>query len=206
VASAAGEAAGVAGRASLRLAGGTWHVASPHGTGTVPDMTGLAQLARVLATPGVAHPAVELAALAAPALAAGTVPVAADLGPALDGRAKREYRRRIVELRAELDEADDHHDLARASKLRAELDALLAELRRAVGLGGRDRPQGSGNERARINTTRNVRRAIAAIGRAVPGLGAHLDASVRTGHACTYAPEPSTLLTWTVTRGDDPGP
>jgi hypothetical protein len=53
---------------------------------------------------------------------------------------------------------------------------------------------------------RNVRRAIAAIGRAVPGLGAHLDASVRTGHACTYAPEPSTLLTWTVTRGDDPGP
>lgn len=39
---------------------------------------------------------------------------------------------------------------------RVELEALLNELRRAVGLDGRDRPSGSGAERARVNVTRNI--------------------------------------------------
>jgi hypothetical protein len=158
-------------------------------------MTGMAQLARLLAAPGADHAAADLAGLAAPS---GPVGAAADLGPVLDARAKRAYRRRLVDLRAEIDEADDHHDTARAAKLRVEMDALVDELRRAVGIGGRDRPQGSGSERARINTTRNLRRAVAAVGRAVPELGRHLDVSIRTGHACAYAPEPSAALAWTV--------
>ena len=55
------------------------------------------------------------------------------------------------------------------------MDALLRELKRAVGLGGRDRPTGSDAERARINVVRSLRRAIAAIAVQAPLLGAHLD-------------------------------
>jgi hypothetical protein len=70
-----------------------------------------------------------------------------------------------------------------------------------VGLGGRDRPQGSAAEKARINVSRNIRRAIAAVTAAVPDLGAHLQVSVRTGHRCSYAPEPAATLSWEVSAG-----
>ena len=78
------------------------------------------------------------------------------------------------------------------------MDALLRELRRAVGLGGRDRPTGSDAERARINVARSLRRAIAAISDQSPLLGAHLTDSVRTGGHCMYLAEPTAALSWTV--------
>ena len=181
---------------TLRHDDGRWSIESPFGAGHVPDSIGMGQLVRLLVAPGTDIAAAELAGAAR----GGVLPVDADLGPALDARAKREYRRRIAELHADIDEAEGHNDPERVAKHRIELDALLHELRAAVGLGGRDRPQGSGNERARINTTRTIRRAIAAITAAVPDLGAHLTVSVRTGHQCTYAPEPATRLRWDVHR------
>ena len=99
-----------------------------------------------------------------------------------------------------MDEADDHHDPERAARARLEVEALMGELRRAVGLGGRDRPSASSVEKARINVARSVRRAIAAVGTALPALGAHLEVSIVTGRSCRYAPEPATALRWTVER------
>jgi hypothetical protein len=78
------------------------------------------------------------------------------------------------------------------------MEALLRELRRTIGLGGRDRPTGSDAERARINVVRSIRRTIAAIGRQAPLLGAHLDDAVRTGRHCIYLPVPESALRWTV--------
>jgi hypothetical protein len=130
----------------------------------------------------------------------GPAVVERDLGPALDATAKRAYRRRLAELQAEVDEADDHHDPERAGRARLEVEALMAELRRAVGLGGRDRPSASSVEKARINVARSVRRAIASVGTALPALGAHLEVSIVTGRCCRYAPEPATALRWTVER------
>jgi hypothetical protein len=68
--------------------------------------------------------------------------VRADLGDAgvlLDATAKAAYRARLAELRAELEEAEGFNDPARAAKARQETEFLVAELARAVGLGGRDR-------------------------------------------------------------------
>lgn len=177
----------------LRLDNGRWFIECPFGTGHVADSTGMGQLLRLVTAPGSEIAAVDLATTGR-----GTVVVNSDLGPALDARAKREYRQRISELQADIEEAEDHHDVDRATKHRLELDALLGELRAAVGIGGRDRPQGSGNERARINAARTIRRAIAAVAAALPDLGAHLDVSVRTGHHCAYAPEPAAALNWHV--------
>jgi hypothetical protein len=186
-------AAGRERRASLaRQPGDTWRVASPHGAATVPHSLGLAQLARLLAAP----PGAEVAATELAGIDAAPVPVARDLGAALDARAKREYRRRITELQDDIDEAEAHHDPERAARARLELDALVQELRRAVGLDGRDRPTGSGAERARVNVTRSLRRAVAAVADQLPELGAHLERSVRTGRFCSYSPEPSAALTW----------
>ena len=84
------------------------------------------------------------------------------------------------------------------------MDALLRELKRAVGLGGRDRPTGSDAERARINVVRSLRRAIAAIAVQAPLLGAHLDESVRTGGHCIYLPDPPPRLSWRVATTEGP--
>src|SRR4029079_19603833 len=62
-----------------------------------------------------------------------------DAGPMLDAEAKAAYRLRLIEIRAELAEAERWNDPERATRLQAEDDALVHELVAAVGLGGRDR-------------------------------------------------------------------
>jgi hypothetical protein len=167
-----------------------WTIDSPFGSGEVAQSIGMAQLARVLGAAPADVEAVELAGR--------SDVVERDLGPVLDAAAKRAYRQRLVELQTEIDDADDHADIERASRARLELDALMTELQRAVALGGRDRPSGSSAEKARINVARSLRRAIASVSAALPGLGAHLEVSVRTGRSCRYAPDPAAALTWTV--------
>ncbi len=179
--------------ASLRRTGqgGRWRVESPFGAAEVAHSAGLEQLARVLAAAPRELAAVDLTGR-------NEAPVAADLGPMLDATAKRAYRRRLGELREELDDAEACADLERAARARLEIEALLGELSRAVGLSGRDRPHGSGAEQARLNVTRSLRRAIRTLAEAVPDLGAHLEVSVRTGRFCCYAPEPAAALCWTM--------
>lgn len=110
---------------------------------------------------------------------------------ALDDRARREYRERLVEIDQALAGADETADVARSAALAAERDLLLAELAAAYGLGGRVRRTGSSAERARTAVTARVRDAIRRIERALPALGRHLDRSVRTGTFCVYDPDPS---------------
>jgi len=188
----------VRGAATIRRDGWQWVLASPLGEARVRERAGLGQLARLLATPGVEVSAIELAG-------PGEAPVARDLGPSLDARAKRDYRRRLLELQAEVDDAEAAHDAVRGERAHIEMDALLRELKRAIGLGGRDRPTGSGAERARVNVARSLRRAIAAIAEQAPLLGEHLEQSVRTGGYCLYLPVPgATELSWTVETADRP--
>ena len=181
----------------MRRDGPTWVLRTPLGEARLADHNGVHQLARLLAAPGVELTALELAGRT-------DAPIAADLGPGLDARAKREYRRRLLALQAEIDDAEGTGDPVRSERAHVEMDALLRELKRAVGLGGRDRPTGSDAERARINVVRSLRRAIAAIGVQAPLLGAHLEASVRTGGHCLYLPDPSAALAWRVETADGP--
>lgn len=169
-----------------------WVFTSPFGVATVEESRGLLQLIEVLRAGGRELPAVDLA------VGGGTPVVQHDLGPMLDDRAKREYRARIADLREEIDDAEAMNDPDRATQARLELDALLDELGRAVGMGGRDRPHGATDERARVNVTRSIRRAIAAVAAQAPELGAHLEVSVRTGRECAYRPDPAAALTWDV--------
>jgi len=88
-----------------------------------------------------------------------------------------------------------HGDAERQAKRSAERDALIAELKRATGLGGRPRRSGSPAEKARLNVTRTIRHAIADLSTKVPELAEHLDESIVTGVSCCY--EPLTNIVWT---------
>jgi tetratricopeptide (TPR) repeat protein len=200
----AGEAVPEAAVNTFRREGEYWTVVYDGAVVRLKDSKGLRHLARLLAHPGRELLAVDLEAAASPPAAPGPAGGSelhgrADLGDAgtmLDAKAKAAYRARLVELRAEIEEAEGGNDLARAAKAREELDFLVAELARAVGLGGRDRRAASHAERARLNATRAIRAAIANLARANPALAAHLSSTVRTGRYCSYVPDPRAPIHW----------
>jgi predicted ATPase len=176
-----------AGTGELAVDGDGWRVTFDGRTVRVRDMKGIGDLAVLVTRPGVEIHALEL-------MGGGVVEGGA--GPALDDRARREYQARIIELQREIDEAHDHHDNGRAERAEVELDALVAQLSEAFGLGGRARPTGSSAERARSAVTYRVRAAIKKVGELHPELGRHLTNAVRTGTWCAYRPERD--ITWTV--------
>jgi hypothetical protein len=172
----------------------------------IRDTKGMRYLAELLAYPDREIQALTLVAGVATrtlptgeALDAGlSLRSESDLGPVLDASAKRVFRQRLVDLRAELDEAEAFNDPERAERARAELEAIVDELRAASGLGARDRRAGSPAERARLNVTRAIRGAIARIAAHDSALGEHLSACVRTGTRCVYRPDHSARVAWEV--------
>ena len=89
---------------------------------------------------------------------------AGDAGAALDAEAKADYRRRLEDLREDIEEAEGFNDPERAARAREEYEFISQELAGAVGLGGRDRPASSDAERARVNATRAIRKTLRARG------------------------------------------
>jgi predicted ATPase len=166
--------------ASLRLEGDGWLVTFEGTTVRVTHVKGMGDLAVLLDRPGREVHCLEL--MGAPRLEG-------DAGPRLDAEAKRQYEARVQELRETLEEAEAHHDPARAERARAELDAIADQLAGAFGLGGRARRQGDASERARSSVTRRLRAAIRRLEELHPALGRHLRSAVRTGLYCTYEPE-----------------
>ena len=79
----------------------------------------------------------------------------------------------------------------------ARLDALLDELRRSTGRGGRSRPFADAGERARTAVRKAIKRAITEIGESEPALGEMLDRTVVTGTTCVYTPDPARPVNWT---------
>lgn len=119
-----------------------------------------------------------------------------DAGPTLDSKAKAEYKRRIDELRKDMEEADRFNDFYRAAKTRSEMDTIAEQLAAAVGLGGRNRRASSNAERARSAVTKRIKEAINRIADVMPPLGCHLGARIKTGYFCSYNPHPDRPVTW----------
>jgi tetratricopeptide (TPR) repeat protein len=176
---------------SLRPDGDGWLLRAGPEHARLADSRGVRQLRTLLASPRRGIPALDLAA-GGPGLRVPAAP------PVLDAAAAASYRKRLSELTAELNAADAAGDSERASRAEAERQWLLAELRRATGLGGRARRTTNESERARVNVTRTLRAVIGHIGAAAPQAGAYLQASVRTGLECRYDPAPGGPSRWSL--------
>ena len=181
----------------FRRDGDVWTLVFAGRTAPLRDAKGLRDLAVLLAAPGREVAATDLAA-----------------GVARRGGARRSPRSAPTRswtsgpgpptgpgwpsLDDELAEADAHHDIERSARLAAERDALIGELARATGLGGRRRRLGDAAERARTTVTARIRDAIGRIERAHPELGRHLRASIVTGTRCAY--RPAETVRWSVSQ------
>jgi class 3 adenylate cyclase len=176
---------------TLRRDGDDWLVEAGPERGRVRGSRGIEHLAVLLANPHRDLPAHQLDR------GDSTAPVEAGL-PLLDDQARRTYRSRLDELTGEQESADRLGDEAASNRLEQERSAILAELRRATGLAGRARTTGASAERARVNVTRNLKRALEQIQRVAPLAGAQLAASIRTGAQCRYEPSPGGPVSWRV--------
>jgi hypothetical protein len=186
---------------SFRRDGEVWSVSFGGAEVLLKDGKGPAYLAMLLAAPRRELHVLELAC-------GGSAPpptilpsdeglsIGAAAGPlddAPDARARREYRARLEELRAEMEEAEECGQAARAERLRAELEQLVSQL--AQRFAGRARTRSSA-ETARKAVTKVLRTQIGKLLEMHPRLGEHLRASVRMGTFCSY--EPATPTTWEV--------
>jgi hypothetical protein len=170
-----------------------WELAYAGHTVRLRDAKGLRDLALLLARPGRPVPALELLAEGRQQSQRDHVPaglhVQGDLGEVVDARAREAYRRRLGQLDAEIDAADDAGDADRSSRAAAEKDALVSQLSAAYGLGRRPRRAGDPAEKARSAVTARIHDSMRRIEAVHPELGAHLRRSVRTGRVCVYEPE-----------------
>jgi tetratricopeptide (TPR) repeat protein len=116
--------------------------------------------------------------------------------PILDSKAKADYRARLSELHADLDEAERMNDTGRAERTRRELDFVNDELSVAVGLSGRDRKVSDAAERARKRIGKAIRSALTGIREYDPSLAHHLTTCIRTGYYCAYLSDPQQPVSW----------
>ncbi|HSJ01091.1 MAG TPA: hypothetical protein VK956_01505, partial [Verrucomicrobium sp.] len=170
---------------AFRKEGDLWTASFDHEVVQMPEVRGYHDLARLLGEPG---QEVHCLALAG-ANSEGTAGRGTEV---LDETAKRAYQSRLQEINEDLAEAGAHQQHDRVEKLEAEKDALIAELKKSMGLGGRSRKMGDPAERARTAVTWRIRHAIKKLEGAHPGLARHLTNAVRTGVYCSYMPEKET--------------
>lgn len=167
------------------------------------NLKGLEYIAYLLAHPGVRIHARDLVAVVGgfshqdPGASEGVahaegLAMATDLGDAgevLDAQAVSSYRSRLLELRAELAEAENNNDLGAMERARREIEELSRQLVAGVGQHGRARRGSSHLERARAAVTKNIRAGVEQIRRNDAKLGEHFAASIRTGAFCANLPD-----------------
>src|SRR5260370_23274065 len=179
-------------RGEFRKEGGYWTVGCGGKTFRLKDTKGLGYLAHLLHHPGVEFHVLDLVGgigshreedetgQSVQNLPRGPdelekagihVTGLGDAGEMLDEQAKAAYRRRLSELREELEEAKELGRVDRAEQAEEEIDALTRELSRAVGLGGRNRRAASASERARQSITKTIKAVVERIGQSDAALG-----------------------------------
>jgi hypothetical protein len=166
----------------VRLAreGEVWRVSWGSHVVRVKDSRGVELLARLVAAAGERIHVLALAGDSDAALPESSA------GDASDRRAVAAYRSRLAAIDNSLAAAESGGVRGRSQELRREREILLAEISRAIGLGGRLRRVGSATERARVAVTRRLKDAVARIAEVDPVLGQHLRDEVRTGTYCVY--------------------
>jgi tetratricopeptide (TPR) repeat protein len=201
VAAATGGGPPAARTATLTRQERCWVAACGDTRARLRDTKGLGYLAELLRNPGVERHALDLVDRVE-GVAVGEAALdrrhLGDAGELLDAKARTAYRHRIEALRGQIDDALATGAEERAENLQAELDQLVGQLAAAFGLGGRARRASSAAERARVNVTRALRTATAALGEALPEAGTLLDRRLRTGLYCAYEPDAGDDVRWVV--------
>lgn len=167
--------------ASMRRHGSVWQLTFAGRDATVQHTKGLADIARLLASPGTEIHVLDLIDATDRSGRSGAV---------VDRLTLDAYRRRLADLDAEADEAGRNNDPELRSRVEAERQALIDELGRVTGTRHRARQFANHPaERARKAVSARVRDAVRKLDPILPELAAHLDRTLVTGTYCRYRPD-----------------
>lgn len=159
--------------------GGIWQLSFDGVQVQINDLKGLHDIRQLLLRPNQAIHCTELMGVQA-----------VDEGVAvIDEKAKKAYRKRILDLQAELEEAEILLHSDRIARLQEEYDQLIEHLSRSIGKGGATRKVAGSVEKCRSAVTWRIRSAIKKVAEVHPALAKHLDISIKTGVFCEYTPE-----------------
>jgi hypothetical protein len=170
--------------------GGLWLVGPEGAAVPLRELRGFGYLRELLGRPGFPVAALDLVG------AGGGVVIESGLGVLADEQALAAYRQRLGELDQDIDEAEGWADSGRLEAAYAERDALLDELARTTGLGGRARVTGSSQERARVAVRKAISAAVDRIGTVDETVATHLRSTIHTGLRCSYEPDGRDDLVW----------
>jgi predicted ATPase/ActR/RegA family two-component response regulator len=189
----------------FRREGAIWTLAYAGRVVHVPHVVGLLYYAELLRRPGRGLPVTTLAALAGVPLGEDlpwpevvsaeklpTVDASEGDDPRPDARARSEYRRRLIELRSELEEAVQRNDTGAAAEMRREIDFLREELRQSW----RRWKESSAVANLRTRVVKCIKSARRKIEAEHPQLARYLSRAVKTGWLCTYTPDPDNPVEW----------
>jgi tetratricopeptide (TPR) repeat protein len=186
---------------TFRKEGEFWTIAFADRTFRLKDAKGLHYIAYLVARPGQRIHVLDLIDAIEGSAAGGRISnqveseglsVIRDLGGSgapIDARARSEYRARLGDLEADLDEAERMNDLGHIERLRAEIEAVERELTESSGLGARRRARSAHAERARGLVRKNIRTALDKIRHENQALGRHFSRAISLGYFCAYQSE-----------------
>ena len=193
---------------SFRREGDFWTISYLAGTFRLKDAKGLRYIAYLLARPGNRIHVYDLIEAVEGSAAGGRTTIhteSEDLeivreidapAPTIDGRARSEYRARLRDLQADLDDSERMNDLGRSDLLRSEIEMVGEELTGSSGLGRRARATSGSAERARGLVGKNIRSMVEKIRLQHPALGRHFAGAISTGNFCAYQPDPDHPISW----------
>jgi uncharacterized membrane protein len=149
----------------FRLDGDSWDIAYAGQSLRLRDAKGLRYIHRLLSHPGRELHVSELLLPAAPAETearpeGSSISGLGDAGELLDPQAKAEYRRRVQDLREEIQEASQWGDDERRARAEEELEFISREFAAAFGLGGRARRAADISERTRKAVSNRIRDSL----------------------------------------------
>jgi hypothetical protein len=191
--------------AVFRSDGDTRTVTFAGSTALVRDLKGFRYIERLIASPGREFHVLDLVAGEHATLGFGEGPIDGDADlhegaggglPLIDEKAREAYRRRLLEVDDDIEEATRHNDPVRLELAQRDRDFLIAELGRTVGLGNRPRLVGGSAERARTSVARAIRYSLTRLAEHHPNAATHLDQRVRTGTYCVYVSDPVVSIDW----------
>lgn len=107
----------------------------------------------------------------------------------IDDNARKQYKKKILDLQSELEEAESLSNYTKAESIQIEYDRLIEHLSKSLNINGRIREKGGAVEKARSAVTWRIRNAIARIEQIHPQMGAHLSNTIKTGTLCSYKPD-----------------
>lgn len=185
----------------FRLEGEFWTIHYHAETFRLHDAKGLRYLHRLLERPGAEMHVLDLVADGSPSAsghpsAGEELTVGSPSEPMLDRQARETLKRKVDDLRDQIEEARANADFERAAVAREELETITDYLGQQLRADGASRNIVDAAERARVNVTRSIHTSIAKIDTQDAALGHHLDRDIRTGTYCAYLPDPTATPHW----------